>query len=356
MSRNMGYRVDNLVIGWGPFDSMDKIDGILRGLPFIETSCNSASFIYDGHMRQSFTDINGKRFMGRVEFIDEHYVPNLGLQILQGRNVRQDGEVLVNEELVRQIGWVDSPIGQKLMEANYEWGTVVGVLKNYVAQSAYQPQVPVALVNNLERRWEANKRNLILKEPFTENLSKITALMKETFPTEDIQFRSARQEVDNQYQEVRRFRNTVVVASVAILVIVLMGLLGFVNDEVQRRSKEIAIRKVNGAKSWDIVNLLNQNIFWIALPSIFIGIVLAYVVGNKWLEQFTDQISLSAWHFLLLLLLISLLIVGSVTGKSWHIADENPVNSIKMNSDDLICKNDETILLYHSDIDSRTRK
>lgn len=66
MSRNMGYRVDNLVIGWGPFDSMDKIDGILRGLPFIETSCNSASFIYDGHMRQSFTDINGKRFMGRV--------------------------------------------------------------------------------------------------------------------------------------------------------------------------------------------------------------------------------------------------------------------------------------------------
>ena len=109
--------------------------------------------------------------------------------------------------------------------------------------------------------------------------------MKETFPTEDIQFRSARQEVDNQYQEVRRFRNTVVVASVAILVIVLMGLLGFVNDEVQRRSKEIAIRKVNGAKSWDIVNLLNQNIFWIALPSIFIGIVLAYVVGNKWLER-----------------------------------------------------------------------
>ena len=215
------------------------------------------------------------------------------------------------------------------MEANYEWGTVVGVLKNYVAQSAYQPQVPVALVNNLERRWEANKRNLILKEPFTENLSKITALMKETFPTEDIQFRSARQEVDNQYQEVRRFRNTVVVASVAILVIVLMGLLGFVNDEVQRRSKEIAIRKVNGAKSWDIVNLLNQNIFWIALPSIFIGIVLAYCFWIEGLEQFTDQISLSAWHFLLLLLLISLLIVGSVTGKSWHIADENPVNSIK---------------------------
>ena len=59
------------------------------------------------------------------------------------------------------------------MEDNYEWGTVVGVVKDYVAQSAYQPQASVALVNSLERRWEANKRNLILKEPFKENLSRI---------------------------------------------------------------------------------------------------------------------------------------------------------------------------------------
>lgn len=237
--------------------------------------------------------------------------------------------LLVNEELLRQVGWTDSPIGRKLMEDNYEWGTVVGVVKDYVAQSAYQPQASVALVNSLERRWEANKRNLILKEPFKENLSRIRALMKETFPTEDIQFRSARQEVDNLYQVVRRFRNIVIVASVSIVVIVLMGLFGFVNDEVQRRSKEIAIRKVNGAESGNIINLLNHNIFWIALPAIFVGIALAYVVGHKWVEQFTDQINLNAGHFLLLLLLILLLILGSITGKSWRIANENPVNSIK---------------------------
>ena len=108
-----------------------------------------------------------------------------------------------------------------------------------------------------------------------------------------------------------------------------MGLFGFVNDEVQRRSKEIAIRKVNGAESGNIINLLNHNIFWIALPAIFVGIALAYVVGHKWVEQFTDQINLNAGHFLLLLLLILLLILGSITGKSWRIANENPVNSIK---------------------------
>lgn len=50
--------------------------------------------------------------MGCIDFIDEHYVPILGLQILQGRNVHQDGEVLVNEELLRQVGWTDSPIGR----------------------------------------------------------------------------------------------------------------------------------------------------------------------------------------------------------------------------------------------------
>ena len=64
--------------------------------------------------------------MGCIDFIDEHYVPILGLQILQGRNVHQDGEVLVNEELLRQVGWTDSPIGRKLMEDNYEWGLWLG--------------------------------------------------------------------------------------------------------------------------------------------------------------------------------------------------------------------------------------
>lgn len=329
MTRDMGYKVDNLAVGWSPYREIDKMDGILRGLPIVEEFCNASTIIYGGYMGQPYTDAHGKEFMGRIEFVDEHYVPVMGLQIIKGRNIQQDKEILINEEMVRQIGWTDSPIGKNLEDGKNNFGTIVGVVKDYVVQSAYMPQAPVALMSNLEWMNVLNKRNIILKEPFGENLAKINRLMKEAFPTVDIVFRSARQEIDKQYQEVRRFRNVVIIASIAILLIALMGLFGFVNDEIQRRSKEIAIRKVNGAEVPDILRLVSGNIFWTALSAVLVGIVFAYIVSNKWLEQFSDRVSVNGGHFLVVIIIILLLIMGSVIGRSWNVANENPVNSIK---------------------------
>lgn len=329
MTRDMGYKVDNLAVGWSPYREIDKMDGILRGLPIVEEFCNASTIIYGGYMGQPYTDAHGKEFMGRIEFVDEHYVPLMGLQIIKGRNIQQDKEILINEEMVRQIGWTDSPIGKNLEDGKNNFGTIVGVVKDYVVQSAYMPQAPVALMSNLEWMNVLNKRNIILKEPFGENLAKINTLMKEAFPTVDIVFRSARQEIDKQYQEVRRFRNVVIIASIAILLIALMGLFGFVNDEIQRRSKEIAIRKVNGAEVPDILRLVSGNIFWTALSAVLVGIVFAYIVSNKWLEQFSDRVSVNGGHFLVVIIIILLLIMGSVIGRSWNVANENPVNSIK---------------------------
>lgn len=329
MTRDMGYKVDNLAVGWSPYRETDKMDGILRGLPIVEEFCNASTIIYGGYMGQPYTDAHGKEFMGRIEFVDEHYVPVMGLQIIKGRNIQQGKEILINEEMVRQIGWTDSPIGKNLEDGKNNFGTIVGVVKDYVVQSAYMPQAPVALMSNLEWMNVLNKRNIILKEPFGENLAKINTLMKEAFPTVDIVFRSARQEIDKQYQEVRRFRNVVIIASIAILLIALMGLFGFVNDEIQRRSKEIAIRKVNGAEVPDILRLVSGNIFWTALSAVLVGIVFAYIVSNKWLEQFSDRVSVNGGHFLVVIIIILLLIMGSVIGRSWNVANENPVNSIK---------------------------
>lgn len=104
MTRDMGYKVDNLAVGWSPYREIDKMDGILRGLPIVEEFCNASTIIYGGYMGQPYTDAHGKEFMGRIEFVDEHYVPVMGLQIIKGRNIQQDKEILINEEMVRQIG------------------------------------------------------------------------------------------------------------------------------------------------------------------------------------------------------------------------------------------------------------
>ena len=123
--------------------------------------------------------------------------------------------------------------------------------------------------------------------------------------------------------------NSVWITSAFILLIVIMGLIGYVNDETQRRSKEIAIRKVNGAEASHILGLLTRDILYVSVISILVGTTVSYFAGQAWLDQFAEQIDLNPLLFAATALFVQLLIVICVVLKAWHIANENPVNSIK---------------------------
>lgn len=113
--------------------------------------------------------------------------------------------------------------------------------------------------------------------------------MQELFPADVVEFTSLEKRPAEQYTDIRRFRNAVLLASISIFLIALMGLLGYVNDEVCRRSKEVAIRKVNGAEAADIIRLLTQEITRIALPAVLIGCACAYVFGHRWQDSFAER-------------------------------------------------------------------
>lgn len=77
--------------------------------------------------------------------------------------------------------------------------------------------------------------------------------MKKIYPQEDIEFRSLEQDLERYYRPTIIFRDATFLAFITILFITLMGLIGYINDEVRRRSKEIAIRKINGAEARSIL-------------------------------------------------------------------------------------------------------
>ena len=108
-----------------------------------------------------------------------------------------------------------------------------------------------------------------------------------------------------------------------------MGLIGYTADETQRRSKEIAIRKVNGAEAADVLRLLSADILKVAAGAVLIGVVSAWFVSGVWMEQFVDCQPPSPAAFLLLALLLPLCIIAVVVLKARHIANENPVLSLK---------------------------
>lgn len=94
------------------------------------------------------------------------------------------------------------------------------------------------------------------------------------------------------YNIVRVFRNATVLAAVVMFFVMLMGLIGYTTDEVRRRSKEIAIRKVNGAESSTILEMLSRDVLWVAVPAVIMGTVGAWYVNGIWMDLFAIQVPL----------------------------------------------------------------
>ncbi|MBR6438787.1 MAG: FtsX-like permease family protein, partial [Bacteroidales bacterium] len=110
-----------------------------------------------------------------------------------------------------------------------------------------------------------------------------------------------------------------------------MGLIGFVRDESNRRSKEVAIRKVNGAVSGEIIRMFLMDVLKLALIAAMLGVAIAYFLADKWLELFAMRIGLSPLYFLVGALFVILIVTIVVVLSSNRVARMNPVKSLKNN-------------------------
>lgn len=128
---------------------------------------------------------------------------------------------------------------------------------------------------------------------------------------------------------VKRFGFSVMAAGIAILLITIIGLIGYTADEVQRRAKEIAIRKVNGTTVGKILRIFCIDILKVAVPSLLACGIAAVLIGNDWLSQFTDQVSLSPWSMVLCLLVILVVIIAVVCLNALKVARSNPVDYLR---------------------------
>lgn len=168
-----------------------------------------------------------------------------------------------------------------------------------------------------------------LKEPFAENLRRLNSEASAAFPTKTVDFCSLEQDMAENYNIVRVFRNATVLAAVVMFFVMLMGLIGYTTDEVRRRSKEIAIRKVNGAESSTILEMLSRDVLWVAVPAVIMGTVGAWYVNGIWMDLFAIQVPLGGSVYVLVAIANLMIITACVVWKAWSIANENPVKSIK---------------------------
>lgn len=327
MNRDMGIDVTGLTEAesWLPKERVEHIKDELRRQPMVEGVTVATHSVLGQYWTRGLMSNDGKRLATlNFNYCHYNYPEVMGIKIIEGTTMKKGGDLLVNEELVRLMRWTDGAVGKRV---NNVAGTVVGVFRDIRNESFYAAQSPIILIGTEE---QANHTfDVRLKEPFDENLKRLNEYMEKTFPDVSLHFMSVDHMVKDLYKDVYRFRNSVWITSCFILLIVIMGLIGYVNDETQRRSKEIAIRKVNGAEAFHVLRLLTRDILYVSVLSILIGTAVSYFAGRAWLDQFAEQIELNPLLFIGTALFIQLLIIVCVVLKAWHIANENPVNSIK---------------------------
>ena len=329
MSKDMGFSTERIVGTYLPFKTARECDNaynFFRSLPYVEDLSAAYGNPLEGYSGCFITGENGESlFSARFDACMPNYYDLMGMKLKEGRLPRDNSEVVVNETFVNLMKWGKDAVGHTVHTMG-ETSTVTGVLKDFQINGFYAEPMPY--IGFMSRQFN-NGLHFLLKEPFAENLQRLTKDAAEAFPDKTIDFTSMEEAMQTMYNPVRVFRNATAVAGVVMFFIMLMGLLGYTADEVQRRSKEIAIRKVNGAEASSILRLLGRDVLYVAGPAVAIGVVASWYVNTLWMDMFTAQASMSAAVYVLIGVAVLAVITGCVLWKSWRIANENPVLSIK---------------------------
>ena len=333
MTRSVGFRAEGLAVGTvtGNIERAQGVADAIRREPYVEAVAGSGTSLLAHYSTNRLTDNQGN-FICPLHFtlMDKEMPQVTGMTLLEGHWPQHRGEAVVGRTTVETLKWGDTAIGRKL-PVDPSWArleeqpVVTGVVEDVRNMGFFQGQTCTAVILNDRVRTF----NVRLKAPLDDNLKRLNAFIKSAYPDLSLEFTTYQDIRREQNASVSTFRNTVWVTTACIILIVLMGLIGYVSDETQRRSKEIAVRKVNGAEASDILRLLSLDILKIAVLAVAAGMAAAWYVSGQWMQQFADSRLLSpAWYALLALLLL-VLIVAIVVLKAWRIANENPVLSIK---------------------------
>ena len=161
------------------------------------------------------------------------------------------------------------------------------------------------------------------------NLSEAQSVIDRIITNRNIYITPMYNNIEPMTKNIKLFGLAVLIVSTVTILIVLTGLIGYVSDEVARRSKEVAIRKINGSDERGIVALFCKDILTIALMALTAGIAVACVVGNIWLSNFTVQVGISILGLFSLLICILALIMGVIVINSLTVARNNPTKYLR---------------------------
>ena len=269
-------------------------------------------------------------------YVGDGYFDVMGIPIVSGRNFTEGAdtlrEVMVSrqfEERMKQIAGWDRAVGKQIICTSFQGPyTIVGVYEDTRIGSITNPDTRPSIC--YYSRKPDQMHYILIRFHDMAGLEAANELVKRLMTDNpDIAITPYGQMVVKLYTDAHHFRTTVMIGGIVALLIALIGLIGYLAGEIGRRQKEIAIRKVNGARTADVLRLFNIDILRVALPAVLIGVVGAWYVSRLWLEQFSEKAVLSPLLFIGCALLVLAVILSVVCICCHRVTTSNPVNYLK---------------------------
>ena len=265
----------------------------------------------------------------------------MGIQFLEGRAPRDSSEIVVDEKFVTKMAeftdWSDGAVGKQIFVTGHDrsrdsersYFTISGVYKSYLIGNltGVDPRPSALFYGEIGSMSSWMPHTFFKVRP--EALPKVRQALEQALEGREINILSYEEQMRAAYADSKKMRNTMGIGAVFSLLIALLGLIGFIRDESLRRSKEMAVRKINGATTKDILSVFAKDIMKLSAVMAVIACVAAYFVAHKWLEQFAEKVSLNPLYFIGGALLVLFIVLGVVVLNCLKIARANPVESLK---------------------------
>ncbi len=265
--------------------------------------------------------------------IDRDFLSTYRIDLVAGRNFNEnisvDSGYILNETAVSKIGWKspDEALGQ-IIEYGGRRASIIGVIRDFHYESLYNPINPVIMY------YDPASFNRISIRVNPADLSKTISFIEriwQTYNNSDyiFSYEFLSERFERLYRSEEKMRTVFTYFMIVAISIAILGMLGLSVFLIERRTKEIGIRKINGARVSEVMVMLNFNLVkWVGTAFV-IAVPLAYYAMHRWLQSFAYKTHLTVWIFVLAGIIAAAIALLTVSWQSWRAASRNPADTLR---------------------------
>jgi len=258
--------------------------------------------------------------------VDENYLKVFQIPLMEGAffigSESDTNKVVINQMLVAMMG-IDDPVGRILKKGKKEY-EIIGVVKDFNFQHLSNRIQPLVFM------YSQSKNSMFVKTSDQPNKA-IKLLQEENkkLGYGPLTYGFVSDKFDEMYQNERDISMGILSFTGLAILLSSIGLVGLVTFNTEMKTREIAVRKVYGAKIYQLAYMLNSGIMRWFMVGTSLSFLIAWFAMNKWLEKFAYSVALDWWIFVLGAVIILIFTIVTVSLQTWRAAIKNPIEALK---------------------------